>query len=349
MKDESPDMNQVEAKVVTVTPELARQLRDTCHYERQRTLRPRNTKRLSLEMKGGRFIQGTAATFCRLPDGTMILVNANHTLEAIVDSGIPQRMVFIVISVADLDEVARIYGTFDIQRSRTWGDAMKAKALDEKVPMATKVMPALGEILNRFEYAAENVAANDSRQVRFDLMEQYIDEATMIHEALAGAPSLHRNVILRKSVLAVALETARFQPGKASEFWGGAAHDDKLANGDPRKTLIRWLVANPMSAGGSGARSQARAAAICWNAWFEGRTINAVRHNSMVNFRIVGTPWGKGGGESVPAEFARDKVEAVDPVQVDLPETNLDDLFSFGLFAHANGLKPVTYGRQKSP
>lgn len=340
-------MNDVEAKVVTVTPELAATLRATCNYERQRTLRRRNIKRLSLEMKGGRFTQGTAATFCRLPDGRMILVNANHSLEAVIDCGIPQRMVFIVISVADMDEVARIYGTFDIQRGRTWGDAMKAKGLDERIPMSTKVMPALGEILNRFENSPDNIAANDSRAVRFELMEQYVDEATLIHEALAGAPSLHRNVILRKAVLAVALETARFQPGKAGEFWGGAAHDDALAAGDPRKALIRWLVANPMSSGGGGTRSQARAAALCWNAWFEGRSINAVRHNSMVNFRIVGTPWGKGGGESVPAEFARDKVETIEPIQVDLPETPLDDLFSFGLFAHASGLKPVTYARPK--
>lgn len=342
-------MNEVEAKVVTVTPELATHIINTCSYGLQRTIRPRNTKRLALEMRAGRYTPGTAATFCRLPDGTMYLVNANHSMRAVIEAGIPQRMTFIVISVQDTDQIAAIYGTFDIQRSRSWGDAMKAKGLHEKIPMAPKVMPALGFILNRFEYAGQNVAANDSRAVRFDLMEQYVDQAKLIHEALQGSPSLHRNVILRAAVLAVALETARFQPSRAQDFWHQVAHDDRLAPTDPRKTLLRWLTANPMQSGGNGGKAQCRAAAICWNAFFEGRTLTFVKVGAMETFRLVGTPWGARGTESVPAEFVRDRVELVEPVQVDLPETPLDDLFSFGLFAHANGLKPVTFGRHKAP
>jgi hypothetical protein len=81
------------AKVADVDAEYARHLRQSCNFDRQRALIDLNTRRLAVEMDNGRFIPGTTVYFAVLPDGSMLILNGNHTLEAIIASGKTQRRV----------------------------------------------------------------------------------------------------------------------------------------------------------------------------------------------------------------------------------------------------------------
>ena len=60
----------VRSAVVTITPEDARRLRDTAHFDRQRNISPANVARLAAEMAKGQFTPGTQIYLCVLPDGS---------------------------------------------------------------------------------------------------------------------------------------------------------------------------------------------------------------------------------------------------------------------------------------
>jgi hypothetical protein len=327
------------ATVVTVGPGAAADIRKKCHYARQRNFSERNLRRLSAELSAGRFIDGTPLFFVRLPDGRVFLVNGNHTLEAIIRSGVYQRLVMIVLDVDSEEEVARIYGTMDVHKARTWADALRAVGLADEITNAARVMPALGVIMNRFEFVGNNVEVTASRAVRFDLMSHYGDESAMVQAALAGAPLNNQRAVQRAAVLAVALECMKYQPGAGLEFWRGLAQDDGLSKNDPRKALLRWLHSNNVTAGNGAWPQQSRACAHAWNAFMKGATLTVIRKSEAAGMVIAGTPWaGKGNIPPLIAKAIADAAPAPlpeAPVEDQAPPASSSpaDLFDIGLFA----------------
>lgn len=283
-------INDLTTEAVLMTPQLARTLRETCHFERQRPLAPRNIERLKIEMAEGRFVAGTPIFICVLPDKSMRLVNGNHTLEAVAAHGAPVPLSVVYLKVKNLAEVGEIYATFDIHKMRSWGDALRAVGMTDDFPLATKVASAVGHIMGGYTDSSSNVRARQSRGARTEAMADYRAAAEAISIAIAGTPRINQRLILRAPVLAVALETARYQPTKAYEFWGGVAKDNALVSADPRKALLRYLL-NTSSAHKQDRRTQALAAANAWNAFFEGREMEFVRPDRrQTEVRLKGTP-----------------------------------------------------------
>jgi len=334
----------VQSRTATINETLAREMRRAMHFPLQRNIQPMNKKRLAVEYKAGRFVQGTQITIARLPNGECYIVDGNHRLEVVVETGLAQTFTLTIIDVPDMRAVAELYSRFDNHRPRTWGDGCKAQGLAETVPMAPKVMAALGLIQQGFAPAREFVEAKYSKQVRFDLMRDYIAEAALLEAAFKGAPSANVKLIKRAAVLAVALETARYQPSVAVEFWGGVAHDDKLGSTDPRKCLLRWLQNNPVTSLSNVTGSQSKAAALCWNAWYKGNNYSSVQPTKMPVLVLAGTPW---NGRPKPVEATKPE-----PAPAALPEPapapdSIEDLFSFGLVGDpaANGMKSAVYAK----
>jgi len=283
-------------KIVLVSVADALRLRKTCHFPLQREIRDRNVRRLGLEMEKGRFIQGTPVFFCVLPDGTQYIVNGNHTLEAVSYSGKPQTLVFIFLQVDTFAEAAAVYTSFDVHKARTWTDALRATGKDQ-MPLASRVASAVKLIMSDFKYSPENVEANSSRASRFDAMDEYETAAGMLQDAIKGAPNLNQRIILRSAVMAVALETIRYQPSNGFEFWHAVAQDEGLVSGDARKALLRWLLSHPASKG-SATYLMSRACAHAWNAWWKNQSITVLRPSSAGKIVLLGTPWdGKRGGD----------------------------------------------------
>jgi len=328
--------NRITAKVVYVTPEEARRLRQTCHFERQRAISDQNLTRLALEMRNGNFVPGTTVYFAVLPDGSMLILNGNHTLEAVAASGVPQTLVFIFNEVADIEEAGRLYGCFDIHKARTWVDALRAIGAEHKIAMPMKVLPAVGLIMQGFEYSTDKAEAAKSRQARFEKMVPYTEPAAMLQAALAGSPRPHQNYVTRMGVMAVALETLRYQPSLALEFWQAMAHDDGLRLGDPRKTLLRYLSSTRAS-GSRAAFVMARAGMQAWNAFFKGKDLAHCRPNVMTHIVILGTPWtAKEGVVEEEAKLAEIRHQA----------SQMDDLFDTGLRVTEGGTETVVLYRQ---
>lgn len=333
---------QVTSKVSTIDPEQARLYRRTCLYPYQRKISPRNAKRLSLLMRKGSFVQGTPIAFCSLPGGTSFLVNGNHTLEAIIDCGIPQTLTIMVFEVADMAEVARIYASFDLHLMRSWQSALHAYGLDQEIPLSSYVMPAIGLIMQDFKYSSGNIEANTSRDARFNKMRQYRKSATGMAEAISGAPTIYRRLCLRRAVLGVALETFRYQEKKAHDFWYGLSHDDGLAASDPRKTLLRYLLDNRITGPIENYR-QTKAVGLAWNAFWRNEDLTVLRPGAASTLILAGTPWKADKKPGEEAEEGGARSEAPND------QASLDPMFDHGLQAGADGLTPVTLFRaQKS-
>jgi hypothetical protein len=328
----------VPAKVVTVTPSDARHLRETCHFDRQRHISEGNVKRLEVEMVNDRFVPGTMVYFAVLPDESRLILNGNHTLEAIAASGTSQVMVFVFKPVADEAEAAKLYGSFDIHKARSWVDALRARGIDKNIVLPTKVMPAVGLIMQGFQYAPKNIEANKSREPRFEVMEDYKEAAAMLQAAISGSPRTHQQAVFRMGVMAVALESMRYQPSLAMEFWQGLAHDDGLSLGDPRKTLLRFLL-NTRIIGSKASHVMSRAAIHAWNAYFDGHRLQTCRPSLTTDVVFKGTPWGtRKGADEAPKR-------QVKPVADD-EQGHLSDLFETGMQVTENGSRPVVYFKQ---
>lgn len=341
--------NPATAKITVDTKLLyaqeAAHIRLTCQYERQRDISDLNVKRIAIEMTNGRFIPGTPIFFAVLPDRSMRLLNGNHTLEGIISSGKPQLLTMIFCQVADLAEADRIYSTFDIHKQRSWIDALKAVGADKDIAMPTKVMPAVGLIMHRFVPTKTNVEAVHSREARFVAMRDYKEAAALYHAAISGAPGSHRNPLLRSGLLAVALETLRYQPAKAVEFWEAAAHDDGLSAGDPRKTLLRFALTHK-AAGGQSAIDFSRGAMQAWNAWWRKNSLTIIAPSRIAQVLILGTPWGTTRDGDAKSRAGRRKQSSPMPATEDGCE--LGGLFETGMHITEAGQDPVVLYRHNA-
>lgn len=283
--------NALSAEVIKVTPAMAKQLGRECLFDRQRSIRPEHVNRLASEMKSAWFLAGTPVWFCVLPDKKHVLVNGNHTLAAVVESGVTIPLTFVYQLVQNVEEAAQAYACFDIQRSRTWMQAAQAQGLSNELPLLNKALPAMSWIMADFKESQEHAASNSalqSRHLRFDMVKEYRGALMSLQELLTGTLAQNQRLIGRAATFAVAMVTMKAQPSAAEEFWGGMAKDDGLRVGDPRRTLLRYAIANPVRVA---ARDILLASAIGWNAFFENRQIDSCRPSQMKIFRIAGTKW----------------------------------------------------------
>ena len=332
----------IEASVRHVGPAGAQRILEQMSFERQRKMQTANIRRLSNELMAGRYIEGSALTMCKLPDGTTILINGHHTLTAIVRTGVSRRLTVIILSVPSMQEVIDIYSTFDLHSSRTWGDALRAAGVEGHVPLAGKILPALGIIGSSFRFGKMDKGnVIHSRQVRISMLEDYAEEAGVMQAALLGAPNQHSKAILRSPVLACALETVRYQRPRAYEFWRGVAQDDCLRKTDPRKALLRYLLSRTLTGGTVAVSDHAKAVARSWNAYYRGDDLSVLRITG--GFSLAGTPWGtKNEPEPLPNDlFAEAPTKPKQQPDADVPD--ILDLFSWGQLADRDGLRTVGF------
>lgn len=285
------DAPRLTAEIVNMTPALARNLRDTAHFDRQRPLDVSTVARYANEMKKGWFVEGTPIYIAVMPDGQMYILNGNHTLEAIVLADVSVPLAVVYNHVDTFEEATHIYANLDIQKVRSWRNALQALEGDNATAFDSKVLAALGIIMGGFNISSRSTS---SRTERFALFEFYGTPAQLIANAIQGAPAQHRQYIQRAPVLAVAIITAKAQPSMAVEFWQGLVFDNGLVVGDPRKALLRFLSSNVVNAGGNARTLQSVAASLAWNAYYEHRQLEVIKPNQAKGVKILGTPWHDG-------------------------------------------------------
>lgn len=294
-------LDKLKSELLLVTPEIAKSLRESAHYERQRPINQMHVTRLATEMEKGRFVAGTQIHICQIGDALSI-INGNHTLEAVIASGVSVPLDILYSEVRNEDEVARLYARHDIGRWRDWAATIRAAGLYDKIHAPKMSINNFGGaclyILCDFAHiggggreSKEHNERRTSRDVRVEKMREYQPFAERYFSCITDATGALLRRLHSAPVLAAALETFRYQPGKAKEFWTAVAQNEGLKRGDPRRTLVNYLIELPSQ---SNNRSiLPRAVAAAWEAWYDGRDLQIIRIHAAVPFKLAGTPWGK--------------------------------------------------------
>src|SRR5580765_1082913 len=233
-------------KVVDSTE--AKLMRNTMTFARQRDMEDSNTQRLAAEMRRGTFIPYTQIYIAVYPDESMAILNGNHTLEAIWVSGLPQPLSITYHPVADIDEAARIYSSFDNQKIRTIKHSIRASGHDKgfvNLSRDTKDDAAVGSALRVIlQDWCQGQGRNYKIANRLDINDMvpfYHDACVNLSEVIDGCTEVQRKLTKTAPVMAVAIETMRWQVDLAREFWGNFAQDNGLYRGMPEKTLLACL------------------------------------------------------------------------------------------------------------
>lgn len=286
----------MEGKVISndsgelITPKQA-ELWLSSVYEGQRRVRQYHVNHLASEMKKGKFMPTAVIHFCML-NGKPHLVNGQHTLRAIVESQVPQKLTVVRVSVTSELELARMYMSYDIGIKRSLKDAIKALGLEEITGLSydhiSKLCSACTWIERGFHYRF--IKTLENRKVlpfedQINLAQPWFDEYKMVFNTISPCGSTIRNKIQKNSVLSVALITFRYRPQNAEDFWRQVAQDDGLRISDPRKTLHNYLLKYvDITRVSSGDKRQyivhpdtfSRAVARAWNGFMSGEELKTI-------------------------------------------------------------------------
>lgn len=288
----------------SVTPEMARTTVADLRYDGQRPAYHHHVALLSDAMQRGQWTAGTQIAFGRLPDGTMHLVNGQHRLLAVADSGTTQDFQVLIVDVANDDALASLYNHFDvIARNRSLPEVLNATGIAKTLGLTKSMTKATYEAvallendLRRPNYQIDPVGAR-SKDVRFELARQWWAFAIEYERLIEPATSSLKSKLLSQGVVAVGLATLRHQKEKATIFWRGLAENDGLRKGDPRRTLIQALYDRNLTKGNQEARIILPANA--WNNWFQGKNATILKVFAESEPKLLGTPYGKRKAEVV--------------------------------------------------
>lgn len=293
------NINDLNVELVTLTPEMAQHYRETMKYERQRKLSEPHRDRLAREMVKDHFIAGTLIHICKVGDSAYI-VNGQHTIDAVSESGVALPLTFLTTNCRSMKEVGEIYARHDQGRVRDWASALRATGTYESLGLGEAMTNALAAAMKTvmlgfkahggIHNPIEVTEINYSRDLRIDKMHEYKRAAVQYAKCVAQAERKHQARLRRAAVMAVALETFRYQPKKAHEFWEGVAKDDGLKRNDPRKTYISYLL-DHVDQRNKERYKGPRAAAVAWNAFFDGQKLDKIAVPQV--FVLHGTPWGQ--------------------------------------------------------
>jgi hypothetical protein len=206
------------------------------------------------------------------------LVNGQHTLNAIIQAGKAAECVVTWRFVSEMPEVARVYRSLDVIKTRTIREIVAAGAWDELVAMSRKhcekIIAAAGLVNRRFQRSKYYAGYwSRSNTHKFQLLTEWADEGRLYFEALSGCSSDAQKDFTRSAVMGIALVTLRECGGAAWDFWYRASHKDGLEANSPEERLGDFLARTPYRVVGNIDEYAARVAAH-WNGYADGRRAN---------------------------------------------------------------------------
>lgn len=269
------------------------------NYQRQRKLDERHVAFLANEMEQGRFMQGTKVHACTLPNRQQCLINGQHTVSAILKSGIPQLLTVQITRCKDEEEVAVCYAREDVNKRRTPSDLYSALGADQRLgvsrTVATRLCQAVGFLYGTMFDGPKKMSAETVVEIA-EAMKEAIQEYV---EWFGGMPP--------QAAPLNALGLITSANAKAPEFWKKYQSNDGLKKDDPARALhelqrnlqdrvkLKEMMLD-VGIATNGARSLSRAellffgAAVCFNAYSSGKRLPAVTVKQIVACnRVHGT------------------------------------------------------------
>ena len=286
------NMMQEWSEVKQITPTLAAKWLEEFHYEGQRPINQRHMDDLVEEMKEGRFVTGEIR-ICHVGDAGFV-TDGRHRLSACAKSGVPIHANVLHVPCVDMNSVAQDYTRCQIPRARTRSELFAATNIIEQTGLTkqqfTQLSAAILPIMGGFSKGAFDNGTPQARSldVRAKVIRDWAESARTYFEVIHGADKALGRALRRRSVISVALVTVRYQEPCARVFWGGLAGNDGLRKGDPRHTLISYLLATEVTTRNSA--EYARKVASAWNTFVKGEEISYLKVNDANKpIRIAGT------------------------------------------------------------
>lgn len=279
---------------MAITPDLAKQILEKLNYISQRPVLRHHVAKLASLMERGAWLEGTQIAFATLPDQSVVLINGQHRLHAVAQSGVTIDAQILLIPVADTDECHAAYYRFDtVQKGRSIATIVASAGIADRegIPrdyarsaMAAVVFIALGL---RDVHGAQRDPILSTPDGQLHAAENWWPEIKTYSSIKTGAQFIRRK-FLNGSTMAVALVTLKHQPALALKFWTAVGGDDGLAANDPCKALLKDWQARTIKITahvGMGVASRA------WNAYFRGEKMHHIKMAPDSEFFVLGTPF----------------------------------------------------------
>lgn len=282
------------------TPDNALGIIQSQMYAKQRKINTSHLNKLCREMKDGTFSPVANIMFATVEGEDERCINGNHTLSAIVKTGIQQCLPTTQYDCATEDQRSRLYFRIDRQRKRDLSDSIRALGMDEVLNLQPFQIKML---VYSFRYIKTNWGvgsnANDlfSDDYMLSLTPWWADDCRNLFECVSPCSSYDRGLLTIQSVMPVALVTMHYQKEKAMNFWRQYVQDDGLGRYDPRKKARIFVKETKrktdMSFEPVRKNVVTRGVIIAWNRFYDGDQVvkRIVSKNPTKIVEIKGTPY----------------------------------------------------------
>lgn len=198
------------------------------------------------EMREGRWIEnGVPIQLAILPSGAIRILDGQHRLHAVIETGTPTRFVVMTRMIRE-DEVQQFFATYDVGKTRTPTDLVHiAAALGYAGVAEQHIVAGLSALMISDVLIAEGPGA--FQQVTQAQRSQLLEER--LHDVLWAA-SIRRHYHgqgrngVPSGALAAAIGIHRFCPIPAEHFFMDVFRGEALFEGDPGYALNKELTRN---------------------------------------------------------------------------------------------------------
>jgi len=236
-------------------------------FEKQRRLNPRHVKYLVDEMRKNRFVGGDLRLACL--NGTTVLVNGQHTLHAIIESGLAQECAIYSYRVDGPKELEDLFALVDAGRGRTTNDVLKALGYFDMFQGVSRLVlqsaqSGLGMIDNEGRFVGTS-----SYTSKLERAKRAMGQSALIKFIAAVNERSDPPGLIRQAGFSAAMgATFKQNQNKAREFWYGVAQGG-LDKADPRMRLRTFALEVKR---GSGSQAYSIVFRHCMDAWIKVRT-----------------------------------------------------------------------------
>ena len=231
----------VDSETVAMTPGYARSLLNK-NYAHNRPIRDRIVKTWKKLIEADQFTVGSQIRLAEDGNKT-VLIDGQHRLMAISESGKTQTVNLITVQVDDIGREYAITDSNNLRRSASDslgaiipGTSLSPTAVNKMIAGIKLIQNGLAPDRRKESWIFNRVQMAEAARPWIPVMKKYVSYTER------PDPKQMWTVLMRAPTVAFGLITIAQQPDRAMAFWDGISHDEGLYSDDPRRMVRRHLL-----------------------------------------------------------------------------------------------------------
>lgn len=267
-------------------------------YPRQRPIREHHVEFLRYLAASGTLRHGTDISLAMLGSKPYV-INGNHTLRALVRAQRPYWITLTEYAVDSMEDLDRLYMTFDRQLPRSPRDMLKAYGFADHVGLSQRqseiLFGAMRLVLSGLSHerakATKDFGYMRDNEMLYVAALGWTDEARQYFEDIAGVAKRWHEFLRRQPLTAAAVILYRYEPGRAETFWSQVAHENHSSPQHPTRQLAKWLQ-DQAHRPHVKARDLISGVSLAWNTTYHDRPLRGFTSlpSTEVPVHLEGTP-----------------------------------------------------------